>query len=167
MRDGQYQILAICTGNICRSPMAEGILRARLSPRAAEFATVASAGTAAMAGIPASAHSVEACRRHEIDIAGHRSRPLTPEMIDEADLILVMEDHHRQAVLRMRRDAADRTHLVSQFAADGPGAGVGVDDPIGHEIDTYLAVFRRLDEYITRAMPRIEASVAGSSRRLS
>ena len=169
MRDGQYQILTICTGNICRSPMAEGLIRARLSPRAAEFATVGSAGTAAVAGVPASLNSVEACRRHDIDIRSHRSRPVTPEMIDDADLILVMEEHHRQAVLRMRRNAADRTHLITEFARETGGShpgfhGGGIEDPIGQEVGKYLDVFRQLDDDVTRAMPLIEASVARAGK---
>ncbi|MDZ4805262.1 MAG: hypothetical protein SGI90_10410 [Candidatus Eisenbacteria bacterium] len=165
MRDGLYQILAICTGNICRSPMAEGLIRVRLSARAAEFATVGSAGIAAVPGVPASSHSVEACRRHEIDISAHRSRPLTKEMIDEADLILVMEGHHRAAILMAERSAADRTFLISEFAAENAARGTGINDPIGQDMDAYLDVFRRLDDDITRAMPRIEASVDSSFRR--
>jgi protein-tyrosine phosphatase len=99
VKDGLFQIVVVCTGNICRSPMAEGILRARLSPRAAEFATVASAGVAAAPGLRASSHSVTVARENDIDIAAHRSRPLTPFLIRTTDLILVMEEHHRDAVI--------------------------------------------------------------------
>lgn len=165
MRDGLFQILAICTGNICRSPMAEGLIRARLSARSAEFATVGSAGVRAVAGIPASTHSVTACRRQSIDISSHRSRPLTTEMIDGADLLLVMEEHHRSAILWLDREAADRIFLISEFATNDAATGAGIDDPIGQDLDAYIEVFRRLDDYITRAMPRIEASVVSSSRR--
>jgi len=165
MRDGLFQILAICTGNICRSPMAEGLIRVRLSARSAEFATVGSAGIAAVPGIPASIHSVEVCRRHQIDIGAHRSRPLTAAMIAEADLLLVMEEHHRAAILRLDRAASDRTFLISEFAMENGARAAGIDDPIGHDLDAYLDVFQRLDDYITRAMPRIEASVVASSRR--
>ncbi|TPW14271.1 MAG: protein-tyrosine phosphatase [bacterium] len=179
MRDGLFQILAICTGNICRSPMAEGLIRVRLSARAAEFATVGSAGIAAVPGVPASVHSVEACRRHDIDIRSHRSSPLTKAMIEDADLLLVMEEHHRAAILRADPGAIDRTFLISEYALQGEGPGLafgeekagpgyrspGIDDPIGQDIEAYLDVFGRLDDYITRAMPRIEASVDSSFRR--
>ena len=75
--------------------MAEGLLRAALSARASEFAAVGSAGTSTPPGLPASVHSVTACRELGIDISGHQSRPLSPALINEADLILTMEAHHR------------------------------------------------------------------------
>ena len=86
-------------------------------------------------------------------------------MIDEADLILVMEDHHRAAILMAERSAVDRTFLISEFGAEKAARGAGIDDPIGQDISAYLDVFRRLDDHITRAMPLIEASVDSSSRR--
>lgn len=86
-------------------------------------------------------------------------------MIEEADLLLVMEDHHRAAILRLDQAASDRTFLISEFATDDGARGPGINDPIGQDQGAYLDVFQRLDDYITRAMPRIEASVVNSSRR--
>lgn len=147
--------------------MAEGILRARLSPRSAEFATVGSVGVAASPGLPASGNSIEACRRHQIDISGHRSRPATVEVIDAADLILVMEEHHREALLRWKRSAADKTFLITQYGLEPPHPPAkGIADPIGQGLDVYLAAFEAMDRHITRALPRIEASIAAAGRNV-
>ena len=145
--------------------MAEGILKARLSPRAAEFATVGSAGIAAAPGLPASTFSVQVCRDHGFDIRGHRSRPLTLEEVDETDLLLVMEEHHRDAIVRLRRSAADRTFLLRDYAeGDRPGRSNGVPDPIGGSLDDYRRVYDTINEAIERALPRIEAAIASADQ---
>jgi protein-tyrosine phosphatase len=165
VKDGLYHILFVCTGNICRSPMAEGILRARLSPRAAEFASVGSAGGGARRGEPASPHSVSACRDHRIDISSHRSRPVTPELIEQSDLILTMEDHHREAILRLAPRAAGKTVLLSAYArGPEPGPTPGIPDPIGLDLEAYRIACRQIDDYLTRALPRIEESISRAAR---
>ncbi len=157
MKDGLFQITCVCTGNICRSPIAEGILRSLLSPRAAEFATVSSAGIAAPVGQPASPHSVTACREKGIDISGHRASMLTAERVETSDLILVMEEHHRLAILRHDPGARDRTFLFSEYAQ---GEREGVMDPIGQDLDVYRSTFAELHDYITRMMPKVESAIA-------
>lgn len=165
MKDGLFHIVFVCTGNICRSPMAEGILRARLSPRSAEFASVSSAGVAAPPGMPASLNSVRACHRHGIDITGHRSSLVTRDLVTSADLILVMEDHHREALVDSWPQAAGRTCLLSEYASNGSGEPArGVPDPIGQDVDVYARVFDAIEQYVARALPRIESSIAAATR---
>ena len=145
--------------------MAEGILRVRLSPRSAEFASVTSAGVAAAPGLPASTNSVLACRHHGIDITGHRSRPITRDLVEAADLILVMEDHHRQALVGSWPQAAGKTSLLSEYAMNGSGGPPrGVADPIGQDVDVYARVFDAIEQYVARALPRIESSIAAATR---
>ncbi len=119
-------ILVVCTGNVCRSPLAEGILRRALQDRLGEEApSVASAGVAGWEGSPATAESVEAARELGIDIAGHVARRLTPEMIARADLILAMAEEHRRTVIGAVPAAARRTFtmkdLVVLVEAGPPG----------------------------------------------
>lgn len=139
-------------------------MRSLLSPRAAEFATVNSAGTAAPIGQPASAHSVTACRESGIDISGHRSSPLTSEMIEAADLILVMEEHHREAIVRHDPRARDKTFLFSEYGVDD--AGPGVMDPIGQSSDVYRATFNELNNYISRMQPCVESAIAALGKNI-
>jgi len=142
--------------------MGEGILRARLSPRSAEFATVSSAGTSAAPGLKASAHSVTVCRDNGIDIASHRSRAVSRQMIRNSDLILVMERHHRDAILGVIPDAVGKTFVLPNYADESRNEDV--PDPIGQDLGTYRDIFQRIDSYITQALPRIEASIAEAGK---
>ena len=93
------RILVVCIGNICRSPMAEGLLRLRLAGRTG--VTVGSAGIAARVGEPADPMAQGLMRERGIDIAGHRARQLTPELAGAHDLVLVMEQEHERALLEI------------------------------------------------------------------
>lgn len=149
----RFHILVVCTGNICRSPMGEGILRHVLSPRALSVTRVGSAGTGAVSGLKASTHSVTACEEQGIDIADHRSTPLTPDLLRSTDLVLTLEMHHRDAARAAVPDRADRIHLLSEFA--GMGAG-GVADPIGGSLEEYRRTYAQIARQIQAAAPRIE-----------
>ena len=92
-------ILVVCTGNVCRSPIAEGYLRSELAARfGAGAPTVASAGTAGWEGSPADPGSVAAAAAHGIDISSHRGRRLLMEHLDDASLVLAMASEHRDGV---------------------------------------------------------------------
>lgn len=89
------RIIVLCTGNICRSPMGEALLRERLIGR--DF-VVASAGTGALAGASADEFAQQVMRQHGIDIASHRARQATLKLLSDADLILTMDATHGQWV---------------------------------------------------------------------
>ena len=131
-------VLFVCTGNTCRSPMAEGMFRQamaeRLGCRARELedrgVVAASAGLAAMMGGRASAEAVVVLKRMGIDLSTHESQPLTEPLVRSADLILAMTRGHRQAIISEWPDAADRVRLVCHSGAD-------VADPIGGPPELY------------------------------
>jgi protein-tyrosine phosphatase len=110
-------ILVVCTGNICRSPIAEGFLREELADRGIQTVSVSSCGVAAWDGSPATVEAVEAMVERGIDIGGHAARRLARWMLDETDLVLAMAIEHREAVVRMDPDALDRAFTIKELVA--------------------------------------------------
>ena len=107
------RVLVVCVGNICRSPMAEALLRARLGRRP-RF-TVSSAGVSALVGHPADPAALELMREKNIDISGHRARQVTPDLVAAHDLVLVMERGHEAAVLSIAPQARGKVHCIGKF----------------------------------------------------
>jgi protein-tyrosine phosphatase len=140
LEDAARILLFVCTGNLCRSPLAAALAADRLARRrgvpaadlpARGFACL-SAGTAAVDGAPATPETVEAGRVRGLDLRSHRSRPVTPGLLDRADRILVMEREHRRSLVEWAPDAAERIALLD------PG-GRDVPDPYGRGPEAYAA----------------------------
>ena len=109
-------ILVICTGNVCRSPTAEGLLRVSLEDRLGSDApAVSSAGTAGWEGSGAMPESVSAAAERGVDISAHVARRLVPELVDDADLVLAMADEHRRAVASADAGAAGKTFTLKEL----------------------------------------------------
>jgi protein-tyrosine-phosphatase len=106
-------ILFVCTGNICRSPMAEGLFR--YSMKARNDYRVFSAGVGAIDGQAPSTHAVRALRDLGIDISNQRSRALTPELVEQADFIFGMTHSHVDTVMLLYPHAAEKTFLLREF----------------------------------------------------
>jgi len=109
-------ILVVCTGNVCRSPVAEGLLRSALEGRFGDRApSVGSAGTMGWEGQPAQRGSVDAAAALGIDIASHRGRFLRRDDVEEASLVLAMAREHREGVVALVPDAAERTFTLKEL----------------------------------------------------
>ena len=140
--------------------MAVGALARELGADA-ELVAVSSAGTGAWEGEPASECSVEVAAREGVDLTSHRSRRATRAMLQEADLVLVMERTHLEAVKELGMDSG-RVFVLSEWPAPGE-PGLAVSDPFGGSIEAYEECWRRIRRHVLRAVPRIlEAARARS-----
>ena len=129
-------LLFVCTGNICRSPMAEVIARARLGEKSGW--KVASAGVAAIDGEPASEAAVVACRELGLDLRQHGSQPVTRELLEKARWVVVMTETHREVLSRRFPEFHARIRTLKSF---GFSKDFGdIPDPIGGSLDVYRTV---------------------------
>src|SRR5580704_13011285 len=128
-------VLFVCTGNICRSPMAEGLFRhATLGRTDCE---VISAGVGAMEGQPPSSHAVRALKELGVDISQQRSRMLTPDLVDQADYIFGMTHSHVDSINLLFPHAAEKTFLLREFDETLDEFEKDISDPIGGSYETY------------------------------
>jgi protein-tyrosine-phosphatase len=153
-----FRILFVCTGNTCRSPLAEGLARAEIARRGWKHVVVESAGLAADAGAGATRAGVRVAGRAGIDLEAHRARPLTPELAAQADLILAMGPGH---VAELRRlGAGERAITLGDFVAGAPGAGEAVQDPYGGTEAVYQETFQELRALVSAALDRLAPVLA-------
>jgi len=149
-----YVILFVCTGNTCRSPMAEEALRVLLEKERPGRFEVMSAGTSAANGYPATMYAHEAVKLWSGELSNHKSRPLTKGLIGRADLVFGMTAEHVREILRLVPDATERTYLFKNFPNNNP-AGEGVADPIGSSLDRYNETFLEIGEYLGKHLAEI------------
>jgi glycine hydroxymethyltransferase len=128
-------VLFVCTGNTCRSPMAEGFFK-EISRNDREM-TCSSAGIGAASGQPPSRNSVSAMDELDINIQGHRSKPVTQELVNQSDFILVMTYSHLDNMLLMYPQASDRIFLIREFIPPNDRSSREVSDPFGQSIEAY------------------------------
>ena len=126
-------ILFVCTGNTCRSPMAEGYFRYLVAKNKRKDITVSSAGTFAGNGEPPSSNSIKAMKKIGIDIAQYKSSTVTNEMLESADLIVVMTLSHKHYIGQMSAKALKKTKLLSEYN----NSGDDLTDPFGGGFDLY------------------------------
>lgn len=169
-------ILFVCTGNTCRSAMAEALFKHILASRKSELKDIEilSAGIYAWEGDKVSPGAVEALKEMGIDAMDHSSTLLTPKLVAGADLVLTMTLNHKEAVLHMCPEAEDKVYTLKEYIlGDGderphgrqtdtsdtsPGAiDYDIKDPYGQSADVYRESAREIEEYLQKLVDRFSA----------
>jgi protein-tyrosine-phosphatase len=148
------RLLFVCSGNTCRSPLAEVIALRAGTEKGTQEMEVRSAGTSTTAGLDASDGALRAAKRHGLSLESHSSTPLSREAVDWADLILTMGPSHLMRVHELGGDG--KSALLGAYAGGSDDAtGPAVPDPYGGDDEVYEATFRTLETLVRAALERL------------
>ena len=144
-------ILFVCIGNICRSPFAQGLFTKLVRQEGYKGFHAESAGLLALPGNSATFLAQKVAAEHGVDLAGHKAKCLSQELVDWSGLILVMEKSHKDELLADFHEAADKTFLIRRFARFGSRSR-GIADPYGLQYDAYRFCYLDIEDAVSGLM---------------
>lgn len=140
-------ILFVCTGNTCRSPMAAALFNKIAVERGLDV-RIESAGLFAVDGEPASNEAIIAMQKYDIDLLGHHAQSINTELLEKSDLILTMTAAHKMV---LEGSAQDKVYTVCEFA----GVDSDIDDPFGGDVEEYEECAKQLYEALRKAADKL------------
>lgn len=142
------RLLVVCAGNLCRSPLAEALVRARLAQTGPDL-EVASAGLIAAVGEPADGLMCLVAQAHGLDLSLHQSRPLDPELLRWADLVLVMEEGQRRQLVQWAPGLAGKVRLLGHWT------GGEIPDPFARGRDAAESAYGLIEAAVDAWLARL------------
>jgi protein-tyrosine-phosphatase len=160
--DNSHSVLFICTANICRSPMAEALLRLKVQETGSYPDTwrIESAGVNALEGVPPSRFAVEVMTEYGFDITDHKSKTATENMLGEFNLVLTMEKIHKQLLRSRFPDSTGKVYMLSEMIDQE----FPVEDPFGNSLEDYRKCADVINRLIESGMDEISKLAASNSR---
>ena len=146
------KIIFVCTGNICRSPMAEGILRHRCKEKGRDDLVVSSMGIHGLTDSPAIDFAQEACEENGIDISSHSARTIIGEELQESDLILCMEPVHTKFLQTFFPWHRDKIFLLGAWPREKARKSA-IKDPMGGSMEDFRRTFKIIQSHVDRILP--------------
>jgi len=141
-------ILFVCTGNICRSPFAEGLLKKLVQKKGLDNVVSDSAGLLALPGNSATGLAQKVAAEYDVDLSGHIAKSVKEDIVDRSDLILVMENSHIKNLLNDFPEAEGKIFLIRRFGRFG-SKNRGVSDPYGLNYEAYRFCFLDIQDCIS------------------